>query len=355
MTYDRSRFISAPWEGWKDDLPSMLSSAKSFRQITGWLLNKGRVLSFPSTPAFTGPPNGEAISGADTFEDLLANIHTGILTKDRAYYLNAAGYLDQGAITPSSNLAFDVEVYLNRMFFVNGVGTLQWLDGSQGIQNNSDAPGTAFFLSKLAGSLFMLNLFENSQRFPISVRWSAVNNHLEWNIAIDPTAGSAIIPEVEDEITGVNVMYGNMVIYRSHGISILTPTGGFPRFSISSFENGPQGVGVFYDYTLGNYGPESVFAAEDDMYYFSMSSPQPIGGKAKKSIFKDLVACSSVPWACLLGALGPGIDYKAYWLNIPLTNNTITSTWVFHFDDQTWVNEQLPFGGTKWMGNIAVS
>jgi hypothetical protein len=327
----------------------------SFRQITGWLLNKGRIQSFPNFVSFSNPPNGEVIAGAITFEDLLTTFHTGVLTKDKAYYLTGAGYLDQGVITPSSNQPFSVEVFLNRMFFVNGVGKLSWLDGSQGIQNNSDIPGTGFFLSKLGGSLFVLNLFENSQRFPISGRFSAINNHLEWDATIDPTAGSFLIPEIEDEITGVAVIRGNMAIYRSRGISILTITGGVPRFAITNFNTGPNGVGVFYEYTLANYGDVSIFASEDDIYLFSLSTPDKIGGPAKKSIYADLANASSRPWACQIGQLGPGIDYRTYWLSIPLNNNAITSTWIFHFDDQSWVNEQLPYGGLNWMGSVAVS
>jgi hypothetical protein len=357
VTYDRSRIIVPPWGGWNDSLPSLWSPHNSFRQITGWLFNKNRIQSFPAFNAFSNPPNGEVIAGGITFEDQLANFHTGILTKDNAYYLNFAGYLNQGAITPTSSQPFSVEVFLNRMFFVNGApgSTLAWLDGSQGILNNSDIPGTGFFLSKLNGSLFVLNLFESNQRFPISGRFSAINNHLEWNLAVDPTAGSFLIPEVEDEITGVAIIRDNMAIYRNRGISILSPTGSSPRFSITNFNSGPSGVGVFYEYTLANYGDVSIFASEDDIYLFSLSTPDKIGGNAKKAIYKDLNSASSRPWACQIGQLGPGVDYRSYWLSIPQAGNTSTSVWVFHFDDKTWINEQLPFGALNWMGNVAVS
>lgn len=356
MTYDRSRMIVPPFTGWDNSLPAAFLPHNSFKQITGWLLNKGRIQSFPDFLVLSNPPNGEVISNAATFEDQLGNLHTGVITQDRAYYLNGSGYLDQGAITPTQNQPFAVEVYLNRMFFVNGIGVLRWLDGSQGIQNNSDSPGSSLFLGKLSGSLFQFNLFESNQRFPLSLRWSAINNHLEWNPAVDPTAGSALIPEVEDEITGVSgAIRGNIAIYRTHGISILTDTGSIPRFSITNFESGPTGVGVFYEYTLANWGDISAFVAEDDVYLFSLSGPTPIGGKAKKSILKDLNSSSGRPYACLIGSLGGGIDYKSYWLSIPVSNNTIDSVWVFHFDDQSWVNLQLPFSALNWMGNVVVS
>jgi hypothetical protein len=357
MTYDRSRLIIPPWGGWNDSMPSPWLPHNSFKTITGWLFNKGRIQSYPNYVAFSNPPNGEAWAGAATFEDQLGNPHTGVLTKDKAYYLNQAGYVEQGTITPASNQPFSVEVFLNRMFFVNGAprSTLAWLDGSQGILNNSDIPGTGFFLSKLNGSLFVLNLFESNQRFPISGRFSAINNHLEWNLAVDPTAGSFIIPEVEDEIAGVAVIRDNMAIYRTRGISILSSTGGSPRFSITNFNTGVSGVGVFYEYTLANYGDVSIFASEDDIYLFSLSTPDKIGGNAKTSIFKDLNNTSGRPWACQTGQIGGGIDYRAYWLSIPLNNNTISSVWVFHFDDKSWVNEQLPYGALNWMGNVAVS
>ena len=355
MTYDRSRMIAPPFTGWDNSLPAAFLPHNSFRQITGWLLNKGRIQSFPNLVAFNNPPNGQVIAGGITFQDVMGFNHTGILTKDKAYYLTGSGYLDQGNIgtflIPSSNQAYSVEVFLNRMFWVNGTPILQWLDGSQGIQNNSDAPG-GLFLSKLGGSLFLLNLGQGSVN---AGKFSAINNHLEWNPAVDPTAGSFIIPEVEDEITGVAVIRDNMAIYRSHGISILSKTGSLPRFAISNFNSGPVGVGVFYEYTLANYGDVSIFASEDDFYLFSLSTPEHIGGPAKKSIFADLANASSRPWSCQLGQLSAGVDYRSYWLSIPLSNNTISSVWVFHFDDKSWVNEQLPYGAISWMGNVAVS
>lgn len=361
MTYDRSQFIAAPWEGLNDSLPSMLLPRNGFRQVTGWLINKGRLHPFPALNVFTGPPDGEAIQGAQTFTDVLGFLHTGVITKDHVYYLNNINnYQLQGATSPgfngltpfTSNQPFSTLVYLNRLFYANGIGLLNYLDGGAGVNIAGDTPSSCFFLGKLAGSLLQLY----PQGAPLNVQWSGINNPFEWNAAIDPTAGQVTLPEVDDQIMGYTVQKGSGVILRSAGITIMTPTGNFlPRFSFNSFSDGPNGVGENFTLTLGTYGDVAVFVGEDDIYMFSSLQAQKIAGKSKRSIFADLANSSGNPWACIIGKFTIGFDYLAYWLNIPQNNNTTTSTWIFHFDDQTWVNIQLPYNGLKWMGSLTIS
>lgn len=358
MSYDRSLLINAPWKGWDQSLPSVLLPPTSFKKITGWLINKGRLQQFPNLAAFTGPPDGEVIQGASTFMDVLGFLHTGVLTKDHVYYLNNTNtYTLLGSTSSPSNESFVMEVFLNKLFYTNGRGFLNFLDGSNSINVAGDVPGAAFVIGKLASSLILANTFENGGFNPTLVRWSAVNNGSEWNSATDPTAGSAQVPEIEDQINGFANQDGQGVLFRSKGITIMSPTGSLaPRFTFSSFSAGPAGIGENYPYTLGNYGDASIFVAENDIFMMKgLSQPVPIGGGSKKKIFQDLAVATGDPWACFLGALGVGIDYLAYWLNIPQSDNSLTSTWIFHLDDQTWVNEQLPYGGNRWMGNIAVS
>jgi hypothetical protein len=358
MSYDKSRFITAPWKGWDNSAPAMILPHSSFKQITGWLINKGRVQSFPSFSTFPNPPDGLVPQGGGSFYDAAAAQHTAIITKHHVYFITNSGiYTLLGSTQSDSFTPFSTAVFLNKLFMANGqTGNLTYVDGTAaGVLTAGDVFGTCFFLGKVASSLVMLNLHESGQDFPLSVRWCAINNPLEWDATVNVTAGSALIPEVEDAITGFANQKGMGVIYRNQGITIMSPTGNLlPRFSFNSFESGPTGVGVNYPYTLGNFGDESCFAAVDDIYHFSLSEPTPIGGAAKKSIMADLDSASDTPHGVFLGALGQGVDYKAYWLSIPQSSNSITSTWIYHFDDQTWINEQFPYGKLYWMDRVAI-
>lgn len=360
MSYDKSNLISAPWGGLDNSSPSMLLPSNSFSQAVGWIINKGRLQPFPALNAFTTPPDGEVIQGAQSFTDVSGFVHTGVMTKDHVYYLNnlnnyvLQGNTSSGGIfTPvTSNQAFSTITFLNRLFYANGTGLLNYLDGGSGVNVAGDVANSCFFLGKLSGSLLQLNIPGG----PLTIQWSGVNNPLEWNSGVDITAGSIVIPEVEDSISGFAVQRGMGVVYRTTGITIMSPTGNFlPRFSLSSFNDGPKGVGVTYAQTLGNYGDVSVFVSEDDIYSFSSLQVQRIGSKAKKPIFSDLANASGNPWGVIIGKMTIGLDYLSYWLNIPQNNNTSTSTWVYRFDDQTWANEQLPYNGVRWMGELAIA
>lgn len=357
MTYNRDSLIVPPWGGWDESGPSLWLPPNSCKFMNGWLFNKGRMQHFPNIAPLTNPPDGEVIQGADTFTDSLGYIHTGVLTKDHIYYLNQTNvYLLQGNTSASSNASFETTAFLNKLFYVNGVGFLNYLDGSQGVNVAGNVPGTSFFMGKLAGRLILLNLVEANQVFPLNIRWCAVNNPLQWDSTVDPSAGSTTIPEVEDQIYGFANQKGLGVIFRSSGITIMVPTGtSAPTFSLSSFENGANGIGVKFPYTLDSYGSTSIFASEDDIYMMAnLSEPSAIGGKAKKQIYQDLANASSQPWATFIGKLTTGMDYLSYWLHIPQNNNN-SSTWIYHLNTQTWVNQQIPFGIVKWMGDIAVA
>lgn len=370
MSYDKSNLITAPWGGVDLSSPSMLLPSNSFKQSAGWILNKGRLQPLPSLNAFTTPPDGEAIQGAQSFTDVLGFVHTGVFTKDHVYYLNnSSNYQLQGNTSgggggfgsPGSNQTFATITFLNRLFYANGFGVLNYLDGGAGVNVAGDVTTSCLVLGKLSSSLIMLALasgsgFGGGQVQPLSLSWSGINNPFEWDPTIDITAGSITLSEVEDQIQGYSVQRGSGVIFRSTGITIMSPSGNFlPRFQFASFSDGPRGIGESFQDTLASYGDVSAFVGEDDIYTFTSLQAQKIGGKAKKAIFTDLAAASNLPWACIVGKLTIGFDYLSYWLNIPQNNNTSTSTWIFRFDDQTWMNAQLPYNGVRWMGEVAIA
>lgn len=354
----RKPMIAPPWEGWNDSAPSLLLPPNSFRQVTNWLINKQRLTPFPKLllgPQLTQPSD---LWGARTFQDLNANFHTVLMGDDRAYYLKNDGTLDQiGDPWQQFKQPYAVEVFQNQVFFCNGSNDpLRYIKGDANWYPAGDAQVSAFFLGKLAQRLFMINTVENSFQFVNRVKWSAIGNPLEWDQSIDYTAGTVDIDECEDQLTGWATLNNTGFAFRNNGISIFSPTGiGAAPFFIENFSEGPSGIGVSYPYTLAQYGQICAFVALDDIYAFTGAAPQAIGGKAKKAIFKDIFNSSSFTKGTMLGSLGNGIDYLAYWLACPQPGNSpFTSLWIYHFDDQSWINVQLP-GPLRTIANVALT
>lgn len=377
--------ISPPWGGWNDSMPPNIASMNSFSQITNWLINKGRIFSFPNRAAF--PPSGIVqpgglsypFLGLRSFQDGLGNYHTAGFVAGYAMYFDVVGndwaaqvWVDASGnnrlqMTPVSYNPYSTEIVFNKLFFSNGGPPLSYMDGGLGSFVAGDVPGSCYFLGKLAGHLMMINTIEPVLNVPGStaytgrVRWSMENNPLVW--VTNPvtgiqefTAGSVDLTDVEDQLTGWATINSIGYAFRNSGITTFTPTGVAANpFQIENFSIGPAGVGNMFPYCLAVYGTRCVFPAEDDIYMFDGTAPTPIGGAAKRSIYPDLVNASGQCIAFIIGRLFSGVDYLSYWLLCPQQNNSFTSAWIYHFDDGTWVNEQLNFGGVTAANTVAIS
>jgi hypothetical protein len=359
----RKPMIAPPWGGWNDSGPSLALPPNSFRQVTNWLINKQRLTPFLKLALGPQLPTGSDLWGARTFQDLNANFHTVLFGDDRAWYLKNDGTLVQiGAPWQQFKQPYAIETFQNQIFFCNGSNDpLRYIKGDANWYVAGDVQGSSFFLGKLAQRLFMINTVENSFQFVNRVRWSAIGNPLEWVSAVDYTAGAVDIDECEDQLSGWATLNNTGFAYRNSGISTFSPTGiGAAPFFIENFSEGPSGVGVFYPYTLSQYGQICGFASLDEIYVMMGSSPQPIGKNAKKAIFKDIFNANSFIATKMLGTLGSGIDYLSYWLACPQKGTGVgglpphTSLWIYHFDDQSWVNVQLP-GPLRTIADVALT
>jgi hypothetical protein len=346
--------IGPPWGGWLDGLPSVSAKASSFKQITNWLINKGRIQSGFNFNNLGAVTSTNPILRMRSFQDVTGGWHTVAITSTDFNYWNGSSWIPLDAsnlipFVPAASTPWAIEIYQNVLYFSAGLQPLTfWTGGGLNIAINpdfyysGDVPGGCLFLGKLDARLIMLNTFENTVQYPRRVRWCGINNPTEWNPIIDPSSGATDIPEVEDQISGWSVAYNIGFIYRSHGITTMSPTGNpsIP-FLIQSFENGPKGVGVYTPYSLASWGTQSAFRSEEDIYSFDGSNLNPIGGSAKKSIIADVENSVSQVSATMIGRISPTVDYLSYWLICPQANG-ITNLWVYHYDDQSWVKIQAP-------------
>jgi hypothetical protein len=263
---------------------------------------------------------------------------------------------------------FSLAVYNGQLFFDNGVIPLSYHKGdgklysvTSGTSNSTgDFPGACFFVYAYADRLLAINTVEpqpgqaGSTNFPIKIRYSAVNNANEWDFSIDQSAGAFIISDAEDALTGWVTVNQTGFPFRKNGITAVSETGNpAVPFFIENFSVGPDGVGCFIPYTLSPYGTIAGFVSQDDIYTFMGGAPNTIGGPAKRSIFRDLGNSSSSVFARMVGSFGGFIDYLTYWLMIPINGDSETSMWVFHFDDNSWVNVVWPYGAMRCAANVA--
>lgn len=315
----------------------------------------------PKRNAFPNPTDGNTIIGARTFQDALNNLHTLVCTKNQAYYLNQTNvYTPVGnPFNPQNDVPYAMEVMLGKVYIANGGQKVTAYDGSATPAIAGSVPGTCYYLGKLAAHLIMANTIEpepnvvGSMINPARVRWSKSGDPTNWT---DFTSGFEDIQDIEDQISGYATLGQNGFVFRTNGITVMTPTGiGLAPFTIENFSIGPTGIGNAYPYSLAVYGSFCIFVGLDDVYYFDGGAPQRIGGMAKKSIFKDLDTRTAFAKGTIIGSLTKGIDYLSYWLVIPQGDNATCNVWVYHFDDQSWVKENVSLGRLALLENVAIA
>jgi hypothetical protein len=57
----------------------------------------------------------------------------------------------------------------------------------------------------------------------------------------------------------------------------------------------------------------------------------------------------------MVGSFGGYVDYLTYWLAIPQANDTYTSVWIYHWDDQSWINVHWPYGAMRCTATVATA
>lgn len=346
--------IRGPFKGINSDTPSPESAPNEFDDVLNFFVRKGRIQTRPNLSGYIGvTPNGQIIRYTGKFKDANGNFHTFFLVnyfsgQTPAYMLStgpptlnpltipglAAG--QQGSV----QLFTDAHIQ-NQIYFANGGYPLSYLDGSSTVQFAGDTPGTCNFLAVNTSHLVQAYCTEpatgqtGSKVFPRRVRWSASGNPLEWDPAIDFTAGLNDLLEVPDDITGINTLGRNSFVWRSNGVTVMFPTGiGLAPFDFENFSLAPDGVGNFFPYSLATYTNWCTFVAQDNIYRFDVSSMTPIGGMSKKKIYTDLSNAGSDPvWGRIVPNFTLGFDFLCYMLTIPGPN----ITWIYTFDDGQWV------------------
>jgi len=387
MPYTKNPISKPPFGGWNDSAPSAVLQASSFRQITNWMIRYNRIHPFFQTSLWAEQSilGSSTLMNARTFTDQQGFIHTFLLTDTgwgeivpgvagAPYTITNVPWTAAYPTYTASQL-FSVVVFNGQLYFANGAIPLTMFKGDGNVYavggNNpnstpplipvGDFPGSAFFLAAFSDRLLALNTVEpysllpGSTNFPSTIRYSAVNNGLEWDFTVDTSAGEFIISDAEDALSGWVTINQTGFAFRRNGITAISATGNqLVPFFVENFSVGPNGVGAFLPYCLSAYGTIACFVAQDDVYTFSGGAPQAIGSTARRSIFRDLGTSSSTPFGLMVGSF-QFVDYLTYWLVVPQASDTFSSLWIFHFDDKSWINVHWPYGALRSVSNIATA
>jgi hypothetical protein len=363
--------ISGPFMGVVSDLTSPQGPPNDFDDISNFFVRKGALHTRPKLNLFSNDvANVQRVSQIGSFQDANFNWHTYKLldTHNSPTVFSAAAFLRPGgppynwdSLTMPSLPAGSLDIGLrysrvtvgNIVIFCNGGYPVMYLDGSNTVQTLGDVPGTARYVTENANHVIIAYTQEpalgspGATLFPRRVRWSGVNNPFEWATLTDFTAGSNDLLDVPDGITGLNTLGRNTYIWRSNGVTVMSPTGqGLTPWFFENFSISEDGIGSIFPYCLATYGNQCMFVARDNVYIFDGTSFTSVtgisqtaaSGANRRRIYNDLALSTTnpPPWATIIPNWTLGFDMLCYVLSIQRVDG-VNITWVYTMEDGQWM------------------
>lgn len=244
---------------------------------------------------------------------------------------------------PGPDVPYANAVFINKFFFTNGGNTLNYWDGiTNNIQTATTVAG-ALFLIELDAHLIMGYTVEGGVPFPQRIRWSVSGNVIDtssavqdaWNPATNVGAGFNDMLDVPDQILGLAPIGRVGFIYRTNGITEITPVGkGTQPFNFDHLWASNNGIGNIYPYTLAIYGPNSVFIAKDEIYYMTIGALNTVGGGARDAIYNDLNTAIAQPVASIFPRMTETYIHLCYELAVPQVGGC--KYWRLDLNTKSW-------------------
>jgi hypothetical protein len=208
------------------------------------------------------------------------------------------------------------------------------------------------YLGELNNQLILANVWVRDQgngklyNYNNLIWWSANGLPLQWDPTQNTSAGFNAFLDVPDQITGFATLGIAGYIFRTNGITQMTPTGSaIIPWEFDHMWASDHGIGNVLPFSIAQYGPTAVFVAEDNVYSLSVTNAQPIGGTARDSIYTDIAKCLAQggnmrPYASIVPKYKSGYIYLTYNLLIPFLG--FIRMYVYSFEDKNWSIRDLP-------------
>lgn len=359
--------VQGPFKGIVNNQPRPLKDPKSWDDLLNMLPWKGRLITRPRLNASSTSPDSATIRLMVSYQDILASRHNLVLTTKNAYMItsgptwHALGFPGGVTTLDGTALPYGYAITVGRVYFSNGSCVGLYSDGEANLKS-SNHPGAWRSCFVLANHLVTCHTTEpapgsvGSTDFPYRVRWSANGDPNTWTTGAGSTAGSTDLLEVPDPFTGGLAIGRSGYIFRTNGITLMTPTGiGTSPFQFDQVSNAPKGVGNFYPYSLDSYGNIAAFLSQQDVYLFDGTTFTPIGGEAKKAIYADIGTTDpSSIFGCIIPRLGPRFDSLSYYLSLPSAVDGSPIAWVYQWDEQAWWRFRSSSGPLTAISNLVI-
>jgi hypothetical protein len=197
------------------------------------------------------------------------------------------------------------------------------------------------FLSELNDQLLLANVSVLDQgtgisyRYPNVIWWSANGLPTQWDPTQNTSAGFNAFLDVGDQITGLAMIGVAGYIFRTWGITEMTPTGSaVTPFEFDHLWASERGIGNVYPFSIAQYGGQVAFIAADNIYIITLDGINAIGGTARDAIYADLANSTTTPFANIIPYFTKGYVYLTYQIWIPFA--TFVRVYVYSFEDQNW-------------------
>ena len=362
---------AAPWKGLNNSSPDIyLDPSESPALSNIWLRNM-EIQSAPNFAfAFVGPEPNNPSLGQVSFMDANATIHTCAFTTRGMFQLGSNN------ATPSGNpwssvggLALNPGVPVSARSFAN---LLYWTNGSPYLQSWDGIASASLLVSGLTSSIFggvgssiggvylyelndqlcllnvsILNAASTGStpagsvtNLPQRLWYSANGVPNQFDPTVNISAGFVDFLDVPDIFTGVMALGEVAYMFRTNGITEQTITGNpLAPFYFDHLWASEQGIGNVYPWSIAQYGSSGFFVSTEDIYSASVYKFDPIGGKAREAIMRDLSRAILNPVANVIPSQSYGFIYVCYELCIPLQG--FTRIYRYSTEDHNWMQHDL--------------
>lgn len=133
---------------------------------------------------------------------------------------------------------------------------------------------------------------------PITFAWSVPGDEANWS---GLGAGSQVLSDIPDAITGLGCLRNVVVVPRTYGFHLGYPTGTFPLvYNFTNFSNG--NVGCAYPGTFAVYDDRCFFVGVDGIFSFDLTNVEDIGEGVYKEILTLIRGYSGTPRGFITGS-----------------------------------------------------
>lgn len=336
--------LRGPFGGIQSEMPPDSIEGIGFLDVQNMICIDSALVVRPGWTGLTAMPDPqEPILGEADFFDKNGVRHQVIFTPTRVLAWNGAAstwtVLTGGPLTGPATQTFEWAVVNYKLLFSQGTDKVQLWDGiTAGFTPAAATAVPAFAMFEIDFQLVVAGTVEAGQYFPQRVRWTGPG---------DPTDWTSLNAGIEDLLNDLGPIHHGVKLYQQgyfiqhFGITQMVPTGQAANpFTFTPLASNNQGCA--YPHSPAHQGGEFVcYAGLDNIYKFDGTYCTPIGDMpidgrghkigARDRILSDLsVSDPNTVFGYITNNVGASY-LNAYWLVIPGI-----STWIFHFEEQSW-------------------